>query len=46
MATKIKNTPTLKGKDAITFLEDMSKPTSPEKKEFMASIKKDFKTEL
>lgn len=46
MAKKIAPTPVLKGEDAVKFLEDIRKPMSPEKKEFMNSIKKEFKSEL
>lgn len=43
MATKINPTPTLKGKDAIKFLEDINSPSSKEELESLKKADEIFK---
>lgn len=46
MAKKIAPTPVLEGEDAVKFLEDIRRPTSDAKKEYLSYIKKEFKADL
>ncbi len=46
MALKISPTPILRGQEAITFLLEMDKPASPEKKQMLKRIKTKHEPDL